>query len=100
MKIRVLPEAEAEILAAVLWYEERQAGLGVDFYDSILAAIKAIGDNPRRFPRYEISVGLRDLQRAIVKRFPYLVIFEVREDLLLIIAIAHSSRLPGYWSDR
>jgi hypothetical protein len=96
----VLPEAEAEILNAVLWYEDQCIGLGEEFYDQILSTIEAIGKSPLRFPLYEAGDNPRRLRRALVERFPYIVTFEFRIDLILIVAVAHASQQPGYWQAR
>lgn len=100
MRPQVLPEAEAEILNAALWYEDQRICLGEEFYDQILRTIEAIGKFPLRFPLYEVGDNPRQLRRALVERFPYIVIFEIRIDLILIVAVAHTSRQSGYWKSR
>jgi plasmid stabilization system protein ParE len=97
MRPRVLPDAEAEILSAALWYEDQRSGLGEEFYDQILATIETIGRNPERFPVYEASTDARERHRALVKRFPYVVIYEIAAGSVLIVAVAHTSRQPDYW---
>ncbi len=100
MKPQVLPVAEAELLQAVLWYENQREGLGEEFYDQVLHAMEEIGKNPQRFSIYEGSLNSRQLRRAIVDRFPYVVIYDLRADYVLIVAIAHTSRQPDYWLQR
>ena len=53
MRPRVLAEAEAELLAAMLYYEDRQEGLGEDFYERVSNAMAAIARDPLRHPVYE-----------------------------------------------
>jgi plasmid stabilization system protein ParE len=100
VKVRVLAEAEAELRSAVLYYEERQVGLGEDLYDRVAKGIDAIARDPLRFPLYEGKQLTREFRRAIVERFPYLLVYEVRDDGILIVAVAHSGRQPGYWDHR
>ena len=100
MRPQVLPEVEAEILKAALWYEDQRPGLGEQFYDQILSTIEAVGKFPLRFPLYEAGDNPRNLRRALVERFPYMVIYEIRQDLILVVAVAHTSRQPGYWRVR
>lgn len=100
MKPRVLPDAEAEMLSAALWYEGQRSGLGEEFYYQILATIEAIGRDPERFPVYEASTDTCERHRALVKRFPYVVIYEIFDGSVLIVAIAHISRQAGYWRRR
>jgi len=35
-----------------------------------------------------------------VKRHPYLVVYAILSDQLVIIAVAHTSKRPGYWRRR
>jgi plasmid stabilization system protein ParE len=100
VKVRVLAEAEVELRSAVLYYEQRQVGLGEDLYDRVSKAIYAIAGDPLRFPLYEDKQLTREFRRATVERFPYLLVYEVRDDEILIVAVAHSGRQPGYWDDR
>jgi hypothetical protein len=97
---RVLAEAEAELLSAMLFYEDRHEGLGQDFYDRVSETMMAIGRNPKRYPVYEGKSLSRIFHRAPVERFPYIVVYQVRDDETLVVAVAHSSREPGYWEHR
>lgn len=100
MRPRVLPEAEREILDAMLWYEDRQAGLGESFYQRVRQVILAVGRTPLRFPLYEAAKLRREFRRAPVDRFPYYVVFEARASETLVVAVVHASRRPAYWRDR
>ncbi len=35
-----------------------------------------------------------------MERFPYILIYQVRSDTIEFVAIAHTSREPGYWLKR
>ena len=100
MRPRVLKEAEAELLEAAIWYEGHREGLGWEFYECIVETCKSIGKDPLRFPVYEGTTLSREVRRALVDRFPFVVIFEIREDEILIVAIAHTSRKANYWQNR
>ena len=100
MRLRVLAEAEAELLSAMLYYEDRQRGLGQDFFERVSNTMVAIVRDPLRHPFYEGKRSIRGFRRAAVERFPYIVVYEVREDETLVIAVTHSSRQPGYWEGR
>ena len=100
MRPHVLAEAEAELLSAMLYYEDRQEGLGQDFYERVSNTMASIARDPLRHPVYEGVRSRRSLRRALVERFPYIVVYEVREDETLVVAVAHSARQPGYWEDR
>jgi hypothetical protein len=52
VKFRVLAEAEAELLEAARYYEDRQIGLGAEFYQQVAECMETIAQNPLRFPFY------------------------------------------------
>ncbi len=95
--VRVHPEAEAELDAAVRWYEERQAGLGGALLDAVDAAMDDVAEHPQRHPLWP---GGGPWRRARIRRFPYLLLYEAQEDGLVVWAFAHVRRQPGYWSAR
>lgn len=40
------------------------------------------------------------LRRFLLRRFPYYLLYRVEEDWILVLAVGHHSRRPGYWRDR
>ena len=89
--------ASDELTEAVRWYETRRSGLGSDFYDAIVRTIDLIRAHPEiGTPR----IGRLSNRQLRVKRFPYKVVYRVREDDIYVVAVAHTSRRPGYWKDR
>ncbi len=99
MRVEVLGPAEREAIRAARWYEVRREGLGADFIRAIDEAYAAVGAGPRRYPRWQPGKTRRELRVRRLRRFPYLVIYEVREaeDHVIVAAIAASRRRPGYW---
>jgi plasmid stabilization system protein ParE len=85
------PEAEAEIVAGGLFYDERRVGLGDEFLDEIQRLIDFALGNP------EAGAPLVGGFRWVLsRRFPYAVVYRHRPDgLLQIIAVAHLRRRPG-----
>ncbi len=98
-RLRVSPEAEEELGEAVLWYEARRTGLGVELVAVVDAALEAIVASPRSFPLWRSD---RDYRRMVLERFPYIVFFrlDAADDEALVVAVAHASRRPGYWVGR
>jgi plasmid stabilization system protein ParE len=94
-RFRFRPEAAAELLEAVDWYQARGAGLGAEFLRSLDAALAAIQRNPLAYP--VVSGGAR---RAMMRRFPYSVIYEPSGDEILIVACIHGRRDPQRWQKR
>jgi hypothetical protein len=100
VKLRVLAEAEAELYEATRYYEDRQTGLGEDFYQRVVTCMEVIREDPLRFPMYEGLGRATEFRRTRVARFPYVVIYKVIVDEIVVAPVAHTSRRPGYWQDR
>lgn len=96
MKVRFLTHAEKELDDAVAWYNEQSQGaLGREFLDELDRAVRRVVAFPISCP--EIESGLR---RCLLARFPYSLIYGVEDDIVVVIAVAHSHREPRYWVDR
>jgi plasmid stabilization system protein ParE len=91
----VTAEAEADIDEAAQQYEQRSAGLGVDFVARVRDALAAVGANPNLYG--EVDDGIR---RAPTKRFPYGVFYRRRGDRVVVIAVLHNRRDPSIWQAR
>jgi plasmid stabilization system protein ParE len=95
MNIEFHPEAAEEFEAAVDWYDARETGLGLDFAVEINAAIHRAAAMPDAWTRLSGNV-----RRVLVNRFPYGVLYEPGETDLLVLAVMHLRREPGYWMAR
>ena len=93
--VLIEPEAEADILSAYDWYEQQREGLGIDFALCVEAAISVIGERPKSFPRVR-----RNARRALIHRFPYLLLFVERTDVIVVVGVFHTSRDPKIWNLR
>ena len=96
-RLIVRPEAEADITEAALWYEDREAGLGLELTSEIGAAIERAIENPL------IHLQLRrrpEVRRVLARRFPYRVFFIVRQDVIVIFAVLHAARHDRQWRQR
>lgn len=100
MTLRVLREAEEELLNAMAFYDSRRKNLAARFHASVTDAMLKIGEDPLRFPVYEGKPSKREMRRAKIARFPYIVVYEVSDNETVIVAVAHTSREPGYWDKR
>lgn len=94
--IRRHPEADAELLAAVAWYDE-EAELGADFLAEARDLSARLADAPESFPPDPVLEGIR---RARLKRFPWCLVFTVHDEEVFVLAVAHLRREPGYWRQR
>ncbi len=90
------PAAE-EFTEAVRWYEQRRPGWGGKLFDAVTHAIERIQAHP------EIGAPRSDrlpTRHFRVQGFPYKIAYRLREHNIYVVALAHTSRRPGYWMDR
>lgn len=97
MKIAFDSEAAEELEAAAAWYEVQQSGLGADLLAEALRAVSVISESPTAWP---VVNRKRNVRKFLLARFPYAVYYVPREDEILVLAVAHGSRHPGYWRRR
>lgn len=95
MRVILEHEAEQEMLAAAEYYDEQQNGLGADFLDEVDVATDAIGRAPQRYGFYG-----RPIRSIALERFPYRLLFAVETDRVVVVAVMHLHRRPGYWKHR
>jgi plasmid stabilization system protein ParE len=100
MILRVLDEADADAVAAANWYEQQRSGLGHDFCDEVERAFARIQSDPSRYARVEFADVEGDVRRLLLRRFPYLVVYQIFENQVLVLAISHASRDQDYWKGR
>ena len=89
------PEAAEELAEASRFFESRLDGLGSAFADAVEVTITLT----RQYPEAGTPFG-RSRRRALVRTFPYAVIYEYRTGSIFILAVAHLGRRPGYWRTR
>jgi plasmid stabilization system protein ParE len=94
------PEARAEFVANVDWYDEREAGVGARFEAAVREAIDAAVDSPESWATWPDWNREPVVRSRRVTGFPYRVAYFVDGDALVVVAIAHAKRRPGYWRDR
>lgn len=92
MTVRFLTPASIELSEAITFYEEQRLGLGFEFLTEVETAIEKIIDFPNAWTR--VSDRTR---RILVKRFPFGLLYEIREDELIIAAVMDLRRDPVHW---
>ena len=95
MRYSFHPEAEAEFHEAIDYYERCQESLGHDFAVEVYSTICSIIDYPLAWP---VLTGT--VRRCLTSRFPYGIIYSVEGAEILILAVMHLHRAPGYWKRR
>jgi plasmid stabilization system protein ParE len=87
--------AMEELDEASMHYEKQSVGLGIEFLDEIDRAIQWIIAFPEASERIVKNVRLYQ-----VKRFPYAIVYYVKDETVHVIAVMHQHRKPGYWKKR
>jgi plasmid stabilization system protein ParE len=95
MILEFLPETSSELYETAEYYEAKQAGLGRRFRSEILDLCRLIVQQPVLWR--ERRGGYRRVNCPV---FPYYVAYFIRGDLIVVAAIAHGHRRPGFWRER
>jgi toxin ParE1/3/4 len=89
------PLALNEYGEAVQYYTEQRDEVAQAFINAIEETVYRIRESPTRYPVID-----EDVRRCMARRFPYGVLYTIEQDYILILAVMHCSREPGYWKDR
>lgn len=95
MKIEFLPPASAELMDAISYYNMQSEGLGYEFAGEVKRTLERIVQYPDAW--FKLS---KRTHRCRTNRFPYGIIYQIRKDTLLIVAVMHLSREPESWKSR
>jgi plasmid stabilization system protein ParE len=94
MLLRTASIAERDIIDASLWLDQQQFGSGADFQAAMHETAASITQAPLACPTL-IFAGThfrKTLRWRFVGRFPYLAVFSVNGDEILIVAVLHKQR--------
>jgi len=89
------PAAIEEAISATRWYRERSPLAATRFVAELNQVIDRILEAPHRWPH-----SPRGTRKLKLPCFPFLVIYRDADGAVLILAVAHGSRRPGYWKNR
>ena len=95
MPVEFLGVALTEQDDAAGFYNAQQPKLGLDFLTEIERAIERIQQFPNAWPK----VSQRS-RRCRLTRFPYGLVYQIRVDRIVVLAVMHLHRRPGYWLSR
>jgi len=92
---RFHPEAEEEYLASLSWYQERSLLAATNFESAVASAVERIGKAPKHWPIY-----FGNFRKYVLRQFPFSIIYQEFSSEIVVFAVAHGRRKPGYWRDR
>jgi len=95
MNYRFLLPAEEEMTESASYYEDMAVGLGSDFLDEVQSTIERICENPKIAEK-----EMKNIRRITLARFPYSIFYAEDEGQIIILAVAHHKRRPGFWKNR
>ncbi len=89
------PEAQEEYQHAYQWYALRSKQAAHRFELEVERVLQLIAANPAMFAAYDETHRL-----AVLRRYPYCIVYQVFEESIYVVAIAHARRAPDYWLSR
>ncbi len=93
--VLITAAAEEDYIEALSWYAQRSKRAARGFETEFERAIQTIQATPQRFPLCD-SVH----RFYLMRRYPFQVIYRESSGQVLIVAVAHAKRQPGYWRGR
>lgn len=90
-----LHRRRADLVDAVRWYDTHAPQAVPQFRDALRSALTRIANNPKQFPP-----TFKTTRRALLRRFPYILVFREMDDAIYIVAVFHTSRDPVIWQRR
>ena len=95
LPIRFLPEANEEFEHAIEWYADRGKDLARDFVARVGAIVRRVAAQPTMHANV-----YKDVRKAVLTRFPYIVLYREDNEELVVISVFHTSRNPDEWQSR
>jgi plasmid stabilization system protein ParE len=87
--------ARDELAEAKRFYNRQQQGLGESFQREAQNAARLILNRPLAW-----QIEIEPVRRFIFDRFPYKMLYIIRAERIVVIAVAHQHRQPDYWLER
>ncbi|HLA78089.1 MAG TPA: type II toxin-antitoxin system RelE/ParE family toxin [Vicinamibacteria bacterium] len=94
-EFEIHPEALLEADAGLAWYLERSRAAAERLFFEVERAIELILESPDRW-----STHLHGTRRYVLHGFPYGIIYRAVDSRVIVYAVAHAKRRPGYWKSR
>jgi len=94
-KYELFSDAKFERFETIRFYEGKQNGLGLAFFDEFKQVMSFICEYPTMFP-----IEIFDVRKATLRRFPYHIYYRLHDDVIQVIAVSHKKQRPHYWQKR
>ena len=100
MNVVLHAAAAADVGATGDWYEAQRPGLGIDFAYEVDRALELIGERHEAWPLWPDTPPDLAVRRFVLPRFPFAIAFMAFDDRVVVLAVAHERRRPGFWLGR
>jgi len=87
--VQIKPSAILMAKDAYEWYEEQKVGLGDLFLAELSRCYNKLENNPLHYQKLK-----RNYRHLVLNKFPYVLIFEIIENEIVILAVFHTARNP------
>lgn len=94
-QVRLHQEALAELEAEALFFEMKSKGLGERFASEVEAAIKIAAEFPEMGSPFKLGT-----RRVFPRKFPFSIVYRIRANEVVVLAVVADARKPGYWRNR
>ncbi len=96
-KVKIEPEALADIQDITNWYNEQQAGLGKRFQHTAIKLINSLSKDPQIY-----TTRYKEIRCILVKKFPYMAHFYVNDEnnTVEVLALISTDRSPKIWEEK
>ena len=98
--VRVLAEAARELEEAAKLYEAEQVVLGARLLDEFQRSTQLLREDSPPLLNIPGEAGKIGAKRLLLHRFPFSIVIVESQNETVVVAVAHQSRRPGYWSER
>ncbi len=95
MRLRIHPDASAEIEREAQYYEGQAPGLGLAFLDEVDFYVERIFEAPMQYR--EVETGIR---KCVLEQFPFTIRFRVSDGLVEILVVRHDARSDEFGQER
>jgi len=94
-QLRLTPEAELDLDDAHAWYHAQSPRLAREFLAAVSRTIASVRRHPEAYPLVDPT-----MRRALLRRFPYAIFFEIGRTEIVVYAVFHGARDPHRWQRR
>lgn len=94
-RVELHPAALAEAEEASAWYAKRSSRVALAFVASLEEAVDVAANAPALGAPH-----LHNTRRLPLRHFPFCVVYREEPARVVVYAVAHLRREPGYWAPR